>query len=98
MTPVSIEFIPFMRTSTYANHRDVRRTRSLRPSTSVVNESLQYKFAGLVRWCSSQNSDDKGSSSNRMPPNRDIVEMMQDLDTKCVDDTCKNGIRWRVQV
>jgi hypothetical protein len=71
------------------NHRDVGRARPLRPpdtvDTGTINKCPEDKFAALVLRGRCEDGDDEGSSSNGMPPYRDVVEILEDVYAKGID-------------
>lgn len=55
--------------------------------SSIVNESLENPFSRLMRGRLDEDSNDKSSSSESMPPHGDIVEVSEDMDAESVDQT-----------
>ena len=71
---------------------DVSRARLLRPSdiidSGTVDESSEDELAVLVLRDCSDDSDSKGGCAERMPPHRDVIQILEDAHTKGVNRAC----------
>jgi hypothetical protein len=71
---------------------DVCRARPLGPSdaidTGTVDESSEDKLAALVLRSCSEDSNGKGGCAKRVPPHRDIIQILEDAHAKGVNRAC----------
>ncbi len=79
------------------NHH-IRTTRSRTPThtsvrTSPINKSLENKLRALMRRRFGKNSNYEGERPNSMPPNGNVVEIVEEVDTEGVDEalSCEYG-------
>ena len=75
-----------------ADHGDVGEARALRPAYAVdarpVNERPEDKLAALVLRRRCEDGNDEGGRAERVPPHRDVVEVLEEAHAKGVDHTC----------
>jgi hypothetical protein len=71
---------------------DVCRARPLGPSdtidTGTVDESSENELAALVLRSCSKDSNGEGGRAKRMPPHRDVIQILEDVDAKGVNRAC----------
>ena len=75
-----------------ADHGDVGEARALRPAYAVdarpVNERPEDELAALVLRRRCEDGNDEGGRAERVPPHRDVVEVLEEAHAKGVDHTC----------
>ena len=75
-----------------ADHGDVGEARALRPAYAVdarpVNERPEDELAALVLRRRCEDGNDEGGRAERVPPHRDVVEVLKEAHAKGVDHTC----------
>jgi hypothetical protein len=72
---------------------NVGRARPLRPpdttvDTGTVDECSKDELSALELRSSCEDSNDEGSGAKRMPPDGDIIQVLEDAHAKGVDCTC----------
>jgi hypothetical protein len=71
---------------------DICRARPLGPSdtidTGAVDESSEDELGALVLRSRSEDSNGKGGRAERMPPHRDIIQILEDAHAKGVNRAC----------
>jgi hypothetical protein len=74
------------------NDSDVCRARPLRPSdtidTGTVNESSEDELAALVLRGCCKDSNCEGGRAERVPPHRDVIQILEDTHAKGVNRAC----------
>lgn len=76
---------------------DIRRTRTLAPAhtvdAGVVDELLEHELARLMRGRRSEHRDNERSRPDRMPPDRDVVDVLEQVDAEGVDEALRDEHR-----
>jgi hypothetical protein len=71
---------------------DVCRARPLGLSdgidTSTVDEGSEDELAALVLRGCSEDSNGEGGRAERIPPHRDVIQILEDVHAKGVDRAC----------
>ena len=73
------------------HHYDIRRTRALAPSAGAVQEGLKDELAALVRRRLGEDGDDECGCAAAVPPDRDVIQMPQEVYAKGVDEPCSEN-------
>jgi hypothetical protein len=71
---------------------DVCRARPLRPSdiidTGIVDEGSEDELAALVLRGCSEDSNGEGGRAKHIPPDRDVIQILEDAHAKVVNRAC----------
>ena len=82
-----------------ADNSDVRGARAHAPANrvrtrgSVVDERPEDELAGLVLGRSSEHGDDERGRADGVPPDRDVVDVPEEVHTKGVDEALRDEHR-----
>jgi len=57
--------------------------------TGTVKELPEDEFCRLVSWGLNKNSNDKRCRPERMPPDGEVVKVMEKMHTKCVQKSLR---------
>lgn len=76
---------------------DIRRARALAPADTVdagvVDELLEHKLGRLVRGRRGEHRDNERSRAHRVPPDRDVVDVLEQVHAERVDEALRDEHR-----
>lgn len=72
-----------------ANHNDISFARAHTPAgvSGIVQKFGEHKGTRLKFWGGGENRNDHGKSSNSMPPDGNIIEVFEEVNSEGVDQT-----------